>query len=123
MAMADVHVRLGKLLGTIEEILGTPKTDLRMLERLVDQARWAKVYIDFELAYKPYRDVADADWATRHYLTEAKARQLLAEFLSSLDDVSAATAGHVGLRNLRARVEGVHNVAQEWWKEKAEGKA
>jgi hypothetical protein len=120
MAIAEVHVRIGKLLGTIEEILGTPKTDIRMLERLVDHARWAKLYIDLELAFKPYWGVEDAEWSTRHFVTEPTARLMLEEFRSTLSDVAAATAGHVKLRNLRARVEGVVNVAQGWWKEKAE---
>ncbi|HYH97209.1 hypothetical protein [Hyalangium sp.] len=122
MAIAEVHVRIGKLLGTIEEILGTAKTDIRVLERLVDQARWAKLYIDLELAFKPYWGVEDAAWSTRHFVTEPTARQMLEEFRSTLSDVAAATAGHVKLRNLRARVEGVVNVAQGWWKEKAEEK-
>ncbi|MDY7232147.1 hypothetical protein [Hyalangium rubrum] len=55
--------------------------------------------------------------------TEEEARQLLVEFRARLRDVSAVTAGHVELRNLRARVEGVLNVAQDWWKAKAEEKS
>jgi len=115
MAIAEVHVRLGKLLGSIDELLGTPKADIRMLERLIDLARWAKLYIDLELAFKPYRDVRDAEWATRRFSTETAARQMFEEFRSTLSDVAAETAGHVQLRNLRARVEGVLNVAQQWW--------
>src|SRR5918999_447402 len=115
MAIAEVHMRLGKLLGSIDELLGTPKTDIRMIERLVDHARWAKLYIDLELAYKPYWGVQDAEWTARRFLTEASARHMLEEFRSRLSDIAAETAGHVGLRNLRARVEGVLNVAQQWW--------
>jgi hypothetical protein len=115
MAIAEVHVRLGKLLASIDELLGTPKADIRLLERLIDHARWAKLYIDLELAFKPYRDVRDAEWATRRFSSEAPARQMFEEFRSSLSDVSAETDGHVALRNLRARVEGVLNVAQQWW--------
>lgn len=122
MAIAEVHVRLGKLLAIIDEILETSSTDIRVLERLVDTARWAKVYIDLELAFQKYREVADASWATRRFLTEVTARQMLAEFRSTLSDVAATTAGVMPLRNLRARVEGVLNVAQEWWKWKADEK-
>jgi hypothetical protein len=122
MAIAEVHVRLGKLLAIIDEILDSSSADIRMLERLVDSARWAKVYIDFELAFQKYREVADAAWAERRFLTEVTARQTLAEFRSTLSDVTAATAGVAPLRNLRARVEGVLNVAQDWWKWRAEAK-
>lgn len=122
MAIAEVHVRLGKLLSIVDEILESSSSDIRVIERLVDSARWAKLYIDFELAFKPYREVADADWARRHFKTEGTARQLLAEFRSTLSDVAATTAGVMPLRNLRARVEGVLNVAQGWWKWKAEEK-
>jgi hypothetical protein len=122
MAIAEVHVRLGKLLAVIDEILDSSSADIRVLERLVDSARWAKVYIDFELAFQKYQEVADAAWATRRFLTEVTARQTLAEFRSTLSDVAATTAGVVPLRNLRARVEGVLNVAQDWWKWKAEEK-
>ncbi|KFE69915.1 hypothetical protein DB31_4957 [Hyalangium minutum] len=115
MAIAEVHMRLGKLLGSIDEVLGTPKVDIRSIERLIDQARWAKLYIDFELAFKPYRDVLDADWGTRKFVSETSARQMFEEFRTRLGDVAAETAGHVPLRNLRARVEGVLNVAQQWW--------
>lgn len=115
MAIAEVHLRLGKLLGSIDEVLATPKVDVRMLERLIDHARWAKLYIDFELAFKPYRDVQDADWGTRKFESDATARQMFEEFRTRLGDVGAETAGHVPLRNLRARVEGVLNVAQQWW--------
>jgi hypothetical protein len=115
MAIAEVHVRLGKLLASIDEVLATPKADVRLIERLIDHARWAKLYIDLELAFKPYRDVRDADWATRRFVSEEKARQMFEAFRVSLSDVAAETAGHVEQRNLRARVEGVYNVAQQWW--------
>jgi hypothetical protein len=82
----------------------------------------AKLYIDFELAFQKYREVEDAAWAERRFLTEVTARQLLVEFRSTLSDVAAATAGVKQLRNLRARIEGVLNVAQEWWRWKAEEK-
>jgi hypothetical protein len=122
MAIAEVHLRLGKLLSAIDEIRGASTTDIRMLERLVDYARWAKLYIDLELAFQPYWGVQDAEWTTRHFVTDAQARQMLEEFCSTLGDVTAATAGHVKLRNLRARVEGVLNVAEEWWQWRAEAK-
>ena len=122
MAIAELHVRLGKLLAVVDEILETSSTDLRLIERLVDLARWSKLYIDLELAYQPYWDVQDAAWSTFRFSTEEQARKLLAEFRSTLRDVAAATAGHVALRNLRARVDGVLNVSQEWWKQQAEKK-
>lgn len=122
MAIAEVHVRLGKLLSVVDEILESSTSDIRVIERLVDTARWAKLYIDFELAFKPYHGVEDAEWATRRFLTEVTARQMLAEFRATLSDVAATTAGVMRLRNLRARVEGVLNVAQEWWKWKTEEK-
>jgi hypothetical protein len=122
MAIAEMHVRLGKLLSAIDEILESSSTEIRMIERLVDVARWAKLYIDFELAYQKYQEVQDAAWTSRRFLTEVTARQMLAEFRSTLSDVAATTNGVVPLRNLRARVEGVLNVAQEWWKWKAEEK-
>jgi len=115
MAIAEVHLRLGKLLGSIDEVLGSAKADVRMIERLIDHARWAKLYIDLELAFKPYRDVRDAEWTTRRFVSEAAARQMFEEFRASLSDVAAETEGHVAQRNLRARVEGVLNVAQQWW--------
>jgi hypothetical protein len=122
MAIADVHVRLGKLLSVIDEILESSSIDVRLIERLIDSARWAKLYIDLELAYQKYREVTDAEWTTRRFLTEVTARQLLVEFRGTLSDVAAATTGVVPLRNLRARVEGVLNVAQEWWKWRTEEK-
>jgi hypothetical protein len=122
MAIAEVHVRIGKLLAAIDEVLETSSSDVRLIERLVDLSRWAKLYIDFELAYQPYRDVRDADWSTRRFSTEDEARKLLVEFRSTLRDVAAATTGHVELRNLRARVDGVLNVSQEWWRSLAEKK-
>lgn len=120
MAIAEVHVRIGKLLADIDELLQSTVTDIRLLERLVDHARWSKLYIDLELAYQPYWDVRDAAWATFEFSTEDVARKVLGEFRSTLRDVSAATTGHVQLRNLRARVEGVLNISQEWWKQLAE---
>ncbi|WP_224366680.1 hypothetical protein [Hyalangium versicolor] len=122
MAIAELHVRIGKLLADVDEVLKTSGGDARLIEQLADHARWAKLYIDLELAYQPYWDVRDADWATRRFETEDQARQLLVEFRSTMRDVSAVTAGHVQLRNLRARVEGVLNVSQEWWKQLAEKK-
>jgi hypothetical protein len=122
MAIAEVHVRLGKLLSVIDEILESSSIDIRLIERLVDSARWAKLYIDFELAYQKYREVTDAEWTTRRFLTEVTARHLLVEFRGTLSDVAAETADVVPLRNLRARVEGVLNVAQEWWKWRQEEK-
>jgi hypothetical protein len=117
MAIAEVHVRLGKLLASIDELLGSPTVDIRLIERLIDHARWAKLYIDLELAFKPYRDVRDADWVTRRFVSEAATRQMFEEFRASLANVAAETNGHVAQRNLRARVEGVLNVAQQWWGE------
>ncbi|WP_224248936.1 hypothetical protein [Hyalangium gracile] len=122
MAIAEVHVRIGKLLAAIDELLETSSTDIRLIERVVDLARWSKLYIDLELAYKPYRDVRDAEWTTRKFTTEESARKLLVEFRDTLRDVEASTTGHVEQRNLRARVEGVLNVTQEWWKQSAEKK-
>jgi hypothetical protein len=120
MAIAEVHMRIGKLLADIDELLQSNATDIRLIERLVDHARWSKLYIDLELAYQPYWDVRDAAWATFRFSTEDVARKVLGEFRSTLRDVSAVTAGHVQLRNLRARVEGVLNIAQEWWRQLAE---
>ena len=122
MAIAEVHVRIGKLLSTVDEILESSSSDIRVIERLIDHARWAQLYVDLELAFQPYREVADAAWTTRHFQTEVTARQVLAEFRATLSDVAAATAGVAQLRNLRARVKGVLNVAQEWWQWKAEEK-
>jgi hypothetical protein len=120
MAIAEVHVRIGKLLAVIDEIRETSSSNIRTIERLVDLARWTKLYIDLELAYQPYWDVEDAPWRTRQFSTEDAARKLLVEFRSTLRDVAATTAGHVKLRNLRARVDGVLNVSQEWWRSLAE---
>lgn len=122
MAIAELHVRIGKLLAAIDEVVETSSSDIRSIERLVDLARWTKLYIDLELAYQPYWDVRDAAWASFHFSTEEVARQLLVEFRSTLRDVAAETAGHVKLRNLRARVDGVLNVSQEWWTSLAEKK-
>src|SRR5512140_309607 len=122
MAIAELHVRICKLLAAIDDVLDSSTSDIREIERLVDLARWTKLYIDLELAYQPYWDVQDAEWSTRRFSTEEAARQLLVEFRSTLRDVAAATVGHVKLRNLRARVDGVLNVSQEWWKSLAEKK-
>lgn len=122
MAIAELHVRIGKLLAAIEEVLDSSPANIREIERLVDLTRWTKLYIDLELAFQPYWDVRDAAWASFHFSTEEVARQLLVEFRSTLRDVAGETAGHVQLRNLRARVEGVLNVSQEWWKSLAEKK-
>jgi hypothetical protein len=122
MAIAEVQSRVEQLGSVIDEAVAAPATTIRMVERIVDHARWVRLYVDLELAFKPYRDVQDAAWSTRRFSTEDQARQFLSEFRATIQDVSAVTAGLTELRNLRARVEGVLNVGQEWWQAKAEAK-
>jgi hypothetical protein len=122
MAIAEVQSRVEQLRAVIDEALEAPATPIRMVERIFDHARWVRLYIDLELAYKPYRDVQDEAWVARRFSTEDAARQLLSEFRATIGDIPAVTAGLKDLRNLRARVEGVLAVTQDWWKEKAQAK-
>jgi hypothetical protein len=125
MAIAEVQSRVEQLRVVIDEALKAPEAPaipIRMVERIFDHARWLRLYLDLELAYKQYGDVQDEAWIARRYSTESAARELLSEFRATIDDIPAVTAKLKELRNLRARVEGVLAVTQDWWKAKAEAK-
>jgi hypothetical protein len=123
MAVADVQARIEQLVAVIDEVTAAPTVKIWPLEKLIDHARWVKLYVDLELAFKPHRYVEDELWLRRSFTTEDDARQLLVEFRATVSDMAAATSGLVALRNLRARIEGLLHVTQDWWRWKAESKS
>ena len=105
--VARVRARIEKVNEAIRAALQKPSREA--VAAIVDQARWAKLETDTALAFKRQAGtLRDAHWADLKFTSQDAAQKTLEEFASA----PTKNANLVDMRNLRARIDGLLNVAR-----------
>jgi hypothetical protein len=105
--VARVSTRLAKLNSAIRSALDA--ADREAVASVIDRARWARFDVDSALAFKrQVSPLRDAHWSKLRFTNASDALKTLHAFL----EASPGSLGLVEMRNLRARLDGLLNVAR-----------
>jgi hypothetical protein len=112
----ELEKRARRLADCIDAVRSSRVTN-EALETLLDAARWTRLHVDFALAFqRQVHPLTDAAWSARRFTTERAAMATIVEFRDRLVPAPASAMDLAGLRNLRARLDGLMAVVDGWAK-------